>query len=337
MAINNYQSGGAQMKMFSALAMLAVVLASTLASGAYAQQDQASSSSAPPWSDAVEVVVHAPTTVVVHGACHVDLWKVTRGGATVWVLPTLLTAPHKMDWDTRCVQRALARSQALLLPGRYTGVEAEPTPLYGNETLRDVVSAPTYKRFVAAAERAGFYPSAFDHTRPGWAATSFISRAYDSMGFEHQSYPSNLPQLAHDAHVPIVNVKFDNGGKASRNIRNSLNRVEDEACLNAVLDRFDYTVDRLPRVIEAWKQGNMPVLLNTFYDEDEARCLPQSERAKDIVSPNIAIWTQAIDQALNGGGNSVAAVPINWLLYRHGVLDSLEAEGATISPPEGVN
>lgn len=319
------------------------VVAALLASQADAQTS-ASAPESPPspalptarWSDAVEVVIHAPRAITVHGACHVDLWKITRGDAAVWVLPTLLTAPRRMDWDTTCVKRALAGAKGLLLPGQYTGVPSSPNPLPDEKKLSDVVSPQTYARFKAAAWKIGLDPGYFEHERPGWAMRTFIPRVYSRMGLEIQSYPSDLPDLARDAHVPIVDVTFDNGTSADRNVRNDLDPTEDEACLNADLDRLDYTINRLPTVIDAWKKGDMPTLLANFSDETEPNCVPESVKNKRAGRSNIDIWTRAINRALDRGGTSVAAVPINWLLYKGGVLDAFAEDGATIVPPRGV-
>jgi hypothetical protein len=44
-------------------------------------------------------------------------------------------------------------------------------------------------------------------------------------------------------------------------------------------------------------------------------------------------WSKALDAALNTPGKTVAVVPLEWLLYKGGVLDRLQASGVDVIAP----
>ena len=264
------------------------------------------------------------------------MWKLVKGDAAVWVMPTLLTAKRSMSWDTACFKKAVKGANVLVLQGEYVGVSSRETYLPKGTHLKDAVSPETYARFLVAAKRSRSTASNYMSLQPQWAANAFLSNIYRSHGLSNQSYPSNMPDLARSAGTPIKGVDLFVGSSDERNNRNLLNAKESEACLDSVLDRVDYTLDVLPDAIDAWQKGDIARVIANFPDEDN-RCDPPDTRDSNVIMrENAGRWTQALSDLLNKPGRSIAAVPLNWLLYRGGVIDQLRAEGITVVPPDGV-
>ena len=183
-------------------------------------------------------------------------------------------------------------------------------------------SSETYARFVTAAKRSHSTASNYMSLQPQWAANAFLSNIYRSHDLSNQSYPSNMPDLARSAGTPVKGVDLFVGSSDERNNRNLLNAKESETCLDSVLDRVDYSLDVLPGVIAAWQKGDIARVIANFPDEDN-RCLPSDTPDSNVIMRENALrWTQALSGLLDKPGRSIAAAPLNWLLYKGGVIDA---------------
>lgn len=283
------------------------------------------------WSDAVTVIVHAPPTVTVHGRCPA-MWRLSRGDASVWVLPVLLDA-RGGGWDTSCFTRALTGANVLLLNSPYTGVKAEYRYLRAPLRLKDVVSPQTYARYVAAAKHVHADPAQYDVLTPAWAADPLYQQAFNAH-FHHESAPDDMAGMAKRRGVPVRIVDFYDGGPRLRNARNGLDLAGQEACLNSVLDRLDFTLGDMDAEIRAWKRGDLASVLKLFPKRDD-RCTPP-DVATDVPAENSNRWTQGVMDALDKPGKSIAVIPLDWFLNRGGVLDQLRAAGVAVSPPSAL-
>lgn len=289
------------------------------------------------WSDSVTVIIHAPTTVTVHARCPA-MWKLSRGASVVWVMPTLLENIDDGRWESSCFKRVLRGSGALLVSGDYVQVDSQQTHLPDGKKLKDVVSAASYARFLAGAKRVHVSPGQFETLRPGWAADYFVTAAFHMEGIVQEAYPDDMPKMARDAKVKTLVVPFHPPRYDLRNIRNQLDAQGDEACLNSVLDRLDYTLGVEPAVISAWRTSDMATVLRLF-PQDDGRCFPSQADWQAISGrANMNEWTADLGEFLDGSPKkTVAAIPLPWLLSKAGVLDQLRAQGIIVTPPRDVD
>ncbi len=221
-----------------------------------------------------------------------------------------------MSWDTACFKKSPERREHSGLQGEYVGIPSRQTYLPKGTHLKDVVSPETYARFVTAAKRPHSTASNYMSLQPQWAANAFLSNIYRSHDFSNQSYSSNMPDLGRSAGTPVKAVDLFVGRSDERNNRNLLNAKDSEACLNSVLDRVDYTLDVLPGVIDAWQKGDIAKIVANFPDENN-RCLPPDTPDSNVIMrENAGRWTQALSGLLDKPGRSIAALPLNWLLYK---------------------
>lgn len=290
------------------------------------------------WSDTVVVIKAPPPTVVVVKAqlrC-AEMWKLTRGNSTVWVMPTLTYAPKAMDWDASCFKRLLSHhARELLVLGDWDGIPPAYRYLPGGQHLKDVVSVESYARWMHAALRVKANPEDYDRLTPQWAAYPFVGQIYTYNQVNRHSYPDDLPGMADAAHVPMHAVPLYTGGYKYRNARNDITDPQQaEACLNSELDRVNWLLDSLPKVVDAWQRADMRTVLANYLREDH-RC--DGREGNIIDRENAKRWTKALGGALNRPGMAVAAVPLDWWLRKGGALDQLQAAGVSVALPEDID
>jgi hypothetical protein len=326
---------------FAAILASWVVTAGALAQGQAPQPASpvASPSSMPEarWSDSVTVIVHGPTVVDIRSRCPA-MWKLNRGASVIWVMPTLLENIDDGKWDSSCFKRVLRGAGALLVSDEYVMVDSQQTHLPEGKTLKDVVSPASYARFLAEAKRIHVSPYQFETLRPDWAVNYFVSAAFQMEKIRLETYPSDMPDMARDARAKTLVVPFHPPRADLRNIRNQLDAQGDEACMNSILDRLDYTLDVEASVISAWRKADIATVLRLL-PQDDPRCYPPGFDWTDISGKaNMDEWAMDLESHLDGfPKTTVAAIPLVWLLHKGGVLDQLQAQGVIITSPRGVD
>lgn len=283
------------------------------------------------WSDSAEVVAQARVD-----GCPA-MWRLRYHNATVWIMPTLITTTRHMQWQESCFEHVLQHAHTLFLQGEYVSVPSDVRYLPWGVTVKDVVSPPTWDRFVAAVRRQHMSLGKLQKQHPSWAAYDLVGDAYHRLNLVNESYPPDMPGLAHSAGVSTRYVPMFVGSYDQRNIRNGLDPAGEEACLNSMLDRVDFTMDVLPRVIQAWQKSDIPTVLK-LYPRDDNRCVPADRIESDFIKrENVRRWAGVIAGAFGTPGKKVAAVPLIWLLDKGGVLDQLQAAGAEITAPTALD
>lgn len=286
------------------------------------------------WSDSAEIVIR-PTEITVPGMKRCPaMWKLKRGNSTLFILADVLAAPDSLQWDSSCFERTLKGANALLLQSEWHSIPIEDEYLPRGVAVKDLVSAATYARLQATAKRLSVSSRDYDYYKPQWAFYPLVGAAYNNRHIHLETYPSKVPGLARSAHVPIRKVPFYQGTLETRNIRNKLDAAGAENCLNGGLDRVDYTLDVLPPLAEAWAKADMATVLRLFPDPQFGGCVPKGDTSdRDLQTANMKNWTDFMDVALNELGKTVAVVPLDWLLYKGGALDQLQARGVDVIAP----
>jgi hypothetical protein len=285
------------------------------------------------WSDTAEIVIH-PSEVDVTGRRCPAMWKLKRGTSTLFILADVLAAPDGLKWDSSCFERTLKGANALLLQAEWHSIPIDDEYLPRGVSVRDLISDATFMRLQTTARRLSVPQRDYEGYRPQWAFYPLVGAAYSKQNIHLETYPSKVPGLARSAHVPVRKVPFYQGTFETRNIRNRQDRAGAEDCLNSGLDRVDYTLDVLPPLAEAWAKADMATVLKLFPDPQFGRCVPAGDTSdRDLQAANMKNWTDALDNALNTPGKTVAVVPLDWLLYKGGALDQLKARGVDVIAP----
>ncbi len=324
---------------WSALSFVTPAPAQSVAAPA-SQTAPAEAATTDPWSDTVVVIkAPSPTVVVIKAQLHCpEMWKLEKGDSIIWLMPTLTTAPASMAWDSSCFERLLRHARVLVMEDAWHGLPPAYRYLPDGKRLKDVVSVESYARYLHAALRVQADPDAYDRLTPQWAAYPFVGRIFTYANVGRHAYPDDMPDLAAAAHVPTHPVDLYTGGYEYRNIRNAIKDPQQaEACLNSELDRVNWLLDTLPTVVAAWQKDDMRTVL-THYPREDERCFPPDGQSGNMIGrENMKRWTKALAETLKQPGMAVAAVPLDFWLYKGGALDQLHAAGVTITLPADVD
>lgn len=308
--------------------MKAAALAVVLAAGATAAWAEPESR----WSDSAELVVTAPPTVDIHSICP-GMWRLSKGEATVWVMPVLTHVPDVMPWNSDCFKRRVKNTQYVLVQSPPRSLWPHDRELPTGVALKDVVTPAAYDRFLQVVHKVHLPVARFTGLKPVWVGVSVSAQVQDRAKINWQFYPNDLPDILRDAHVPAREVLLYTGGEDYRNaLRNQLTGADAEACMLGDLNRAEYFSEVVPVLAKAWRRADMATLMKTFPPTDAA-CVPKG-MSDPVPENNIARWKEGLDTALATPGKVVAVVPIEWFLYKGAVLDQLKAEGVAVSAPK---
>jgi uncharacterized protein YbaP (TraB family) len=298
----------------------------------------------PPWAGAgpqgvstvvqeLEVVKHLPGPA---------LWRVTRGDSEVIILGSLQPLPHLLVWDTSRVANALDGAKALLLP---------PQPKFGvldavgmifnrgafelhGETLTTVLPPSERARYEHVLALIHAKPDKYQHLKPVVAGSLLIGDWRRAAGLSDAKPMSTVVKLAQEDHVPIRHIGDFDAAPLARNI-SQMSPSANLACFDAAMDDIDRESARAPANAKAWAVADLKAIGQSYTISVFERCLMQSPGFQGLLERGMSEGMQAIEQALQQPGKTVAVIDLNFLLRPNGVLDRLKAKGDTITLPKG--
>jgi uncharacterized protein YbaP (TraB family) len=318
-------------------AVLAAVIVSALP--AFAQTPPPAI--APPASEAegdsvvvAELVVNAPLL----GPA---IWKVSRGDSEVFILGGLTPLPHVQTWDSGRLERALAQSDALLVPpsGRIPVVEAAGFALRAlavrqplGRSLEGSLPPALRARFVAERESLGLAPKTYAHWKPAAAGFLLIGDFRRKTGLSNEKPASTVVHMADARHVRVKRVASYHLGELFTSLTR-LSNDQQNACLADELDAIDFERAHAAAAAEAWAKGDAAGARAAGSGPILDRCAALLSSYGGVLERGTADFTAAIEDELKHPGKAVAVIDLRYLLRANGVLDRLQAHGATISVP----
>jgi len=270
------------------------------------------------------------------------MWKLTRGKGTVWVLAVLDEAPADLKWDDRFLKHVLSGAQTLITPGTAT-FSPEGEARYRRQSrlppatsLKAVVSPETFSRLSATVAREKDLKL---EAYTGFTAERAGAEVYDNVVSRHgivEDIPqaSQITAMTYGTPIEVLPaLRFDGDETVDQLL--ALDASRNEACLNAYLDGIDYDVDTLPQVARDWAQGDVTEVSLFYRDTPSLSCdLLTAGWQTRFETPAIARMTDAIDKALDRGGQAVALMRFGQLQRKGGILDQLQARGVEVAPAE---
>lgn len=301
----------------AAMAAFAVLFAST----AQAQET---------WSD--EVVVSAK-------ASGPAVWRLRRGNSEVIVIGVLPVFPKSQAWRTRRIESAIKGARALITPpvskagmGDMVGMMSAKN-LPNKKKLKDSLPPDLNARYEATAARAGISIKDFARDKPVWAGARLRREVLEKRGLSADEPMQTIVRLARRHNV---SVKAAGKYKITPILKdvNAMNEDAGEYCLQRTLDDIDFDIDRLPKTAAAWSLGDTRTVLANYRGSALMDCLEGSGKGAAVMERSVVDAVEAIDDALQDGGKTVAIVQLAPLLRKGGALDRLRARGVVITSPE---
>jgi hypothetical protein len=311
-----------------------------------------------PAPESMPIVDEAP--VLVSGAQPgPGLWRVAKGDHVLWVLGTQSPLPKSMQWHSAQVEAAMAASQEILYAPRLAiSVETGgffrslflAPKLYGarknpdGKTLRDVLPATLYARWLPLRERYLGRGRGAERMRPLFAAGELWDQALDDNGLASSGILMSVIERAVKANGlrqthPKRTLRIQDPKAVLAEMEHA--QLDDTQCMRATVQRLEGGPARLRARANAWATG----------DIDSLRALPEIDRDRacaDAATQSPALrkrggagidaqleqaWIDAAEKALATNASTFALLPIDDLLSANGYLSKLAARGYEVSAP----
>ena len=193
----------------------------------------------PAWSMADPVVVTAPSP---------RLWKLARGGSTVWVLGEIEPLPKGLSWNTAPLARIIQGADRVLLPpegygGVFEALRALARSRLPNGATLDATLPPALEaRYRTVLARLGRNPNTPRRDKPAWAALFLELDFIRARGVDTAEPFRTIGRIARDKHVPVQRVaSYKAAGVLDELV--SLPEQESEAALAEAVAGVDFGLD----------------------------------------------------------------------------------------------
>ena len=315
----------------------------------------ATAASTPP--AVVEIVDHE--TVVVSGTLPgPGLWKVRKGGHTLYVLATLSPLPRRMEWQSAGVESVVARAGQVLLPPSFTldadvgvlrGLSLLPSLLKarrnpGDRTLSQVLPPDLHARWAPLRQRYLGNDRGVEKWRPIFAAQELYEAAMRRTGLSLDGVVDKaVRRMARRHRVPMRAVDFRlevaEPKAALAEFRATV--LADSDCFERTLSRIEGDLEAMRRRANAWAEGDIATLRALPFESQYSACvaavtgsgLAQRLGAGDMRGRLEAMWIAAAEDALDAHATALAMLPLGLVLGEDGWLARLEAKGYVVEPP----
>jgi hypothetical protein len=305
------------------------LIAAAMAGAVPALSQTVSQDRAEQWSD--EIVVSAP-------AAGPAIWRLRKGSSEVLVIGVLPVFPRAQTWRTRRIEMALKGANALITPavsrasfGDYVGMMSKKA-LPNRQTLKESLPPDLNARYEATAARVGVSIKAFAHDKPVWAGARLRNDVLSKLRLTDDEPAQTIVRLAHRQDVPVRAAGKYKLSPVLRDV-NGMSKEASETCLRRTLDDIDFDIDRAPKTAAAWAIGDTRTVLANYHGSALADCLEGSGMGAALMERSITDSVDAISEALQQPGRTVAVVPLAPWLRKGGALDRLRAQGVMVTAP----
>lgn len=289
------------------------------------------------------------------------LWKVNKGGNTLWILGTVSPVPENMAWYSPQSEAVLRKTQEIIGPPQ-AGVQvgfssafkaafAMPTIFRARKNadgklLKDVLPADLYSRWLALKQQYIGKDKSIEEWRPVFAAGKLYSSALEKAGLQSGTGTGRrLSEIAKDGKIKWTSTTVSIAITDPKGMAKSFTKadVDDVACFGSVLDRLEIDVAHAAQRANAWAVGNLPELTRLVNRDRLPSCLEAFAKVDAMKASGILEagersrlkWMQTVDAALTANANSFATLPMTEILEPDGLLSKLRSKGYEIVEPQG--
>ena len=265
-------------------------------------------------------------------------WRVTRGGATVWIMGLPSGLPRGVKWNPAGLSRHLNGARRLITPPTYTagigdvfGAFSLRGKMKSGDPIEPSLPEDLRARFASGAEALGQSPQHYDRWKPAVAGLIMVGDFRKRAGLQETQPLAEVRSQANHAGVKVTPAASYKAIPFLRSLAGDMTDGVNRACLADSLQEIEAGSARLYGAAEAWARGDVRGALTA--ERGYEKCLASFPEFTAQVRRTMADEATAIDQDLRSPGVSVAAVPLRMLLAKDGVLAQLSARGAEIRTP----
>lgn len=281
-----------------------------------------------------------------------QLWKITHGDNTLWLLGILQPLPKGMKWKSAAVEEVLEQSQEVIAMGgavsarvgliggvrlyrQWRGIRVNPA----GATLAEVVPAPLYARFDALRAKYARRDRKLDELRPIFAAARLFGAAIDRIGLTlDDGVHARVIRLARKRDLPIrqVRIELEDPGKALAAL-SAISLADEVACLETTVARLERDVGAMRDRARAWADGDIEAFRAVPFVDQRASCwqaLASSPDLEPLIERARADWLGYVDAALARSHSALAIDSLDRILAEGGTLATLRAKGYAVRGPD---
>jgi hypothetical protein len=299
-----------------------------------------------------------------------SMWKVTKGGNTLWVIATHTPVPENMKWRARGIKETVASAQEVLSPPS-AGVSMKqmgtlrtlallpmiPMAMEGRKNpdgvrLKELIPPETYARWLVLRDKYIVENNTEDESkdierwRPVFAAQELYNEAIKKNGMTQTSPVWKLVSSeAAKSKVKVTPVEFEfpieDPFGAIRDLNKS--RLDDVDCFSKTIDRIDAELSVMRKRANAWARGDIDALRSLPWQDQREACsnairnaaFVRKLGAKDIALQIEKTWVEQAEKSLAANAVTVAVLPLSDVLSQTTYLAKLKAKGyAVVEPSE---
>jgi hypothetical protein len=306
------------------------------------------SAQTPPPAQTVELLPQDPGSAVVEELLVVArppgpaLWLVERGGAKLYVVGSAPPLPHQLKWDSPRLNRAMDEASLVLVPPEASVGPLQVTKFFltggggvrqpFGKKLENRLPPDVLARFVNAREQAQRTAVPYKDWKPAVAGFILLSDFRQAAGLSEAKPVSTIERMAKAKGVKVKAMSQYRLGP----ILASAGKLSGEAnlaCLNDALTELEYDGAHPTDIGTDWANGDLASVRSRYSASAAQRCVMRAPGGPGLLGQQIGQSADALNEALNRPGVTIAVVDLAFLLPANGVLDRLKASGATITSP----
>ena len=343
--------------MLKRMLLAAIVAGSTIPLVAFAQDVEP----VPTVAEASSSPTSLETVTVTGRVTGPGLWQVHKDDDhDLWIMGTLKPLPANIEWDSTAVRDLVSgANEVLWAPGYAVNVKAnvfqgawlgigylraQKNP--DGKSLEQVLTPALYARWLDAKSRYMPHNSGVERKRPLVAAQELLDAAIRKarLSDEPLVYPALKPTIEAGGirnNHPKFEVKISND--VAKAALSDVRRIslDDAKCLEATLDAVESDLPRMVTNANAWAHGEVDRISFASLARRNALCsdaMLSADFSKKYGLPNIHksladLWLKEAESALTRNAVTVAFVPMEQLVGPDNYLDTLRAQGYTVTSP----
>ncbi|WP_049622931.1 TraB/GumN family protein [Frateuria defendens] len=287
------------------------------------------------------------------------LWKVSRGGHTLWVLGLIRTLPERMQWRSGEVAEVIAQSQEVLeppsvqvkadtnflgklflLPSVYSARKNED-----GKTLDQVLPSALYARWQPLKQQYLGNGRGVERWRPIFAAMELYKKALRQHGLRgNGEIGGTVDALAKQHGVKQTLTQYQLVIEKPRQAIKAFKQAgpDDVACFGRTLDSIEHDLPAITERANAWATGDLATLRrlpDSRYRDACVEALTGAGFARELGISDVparveAGWLAAAERALAANTTTFAMLPMDSVLDAGGYLAKLKAKGYTVLAPD---